>query len=147
MIDNPKFKNMKSSKWLSTQWILSVLFVMGTTCGFAQNTITWKGGTPGMKNDWYCPQNWSSTSLPDEFSDVIIPDVSSSTFAPPYIKSGKIEINSLRLQSNALLTIDDHASLSVISYIEGFTSFKVNGGGQLILKEHQQATMIRLVAL
>ncbi|MBL0008582.1 MAG: hypothetical protein IPP25_15760 [Saprospiraceae bacterium] len=80
---------MKPSKLPGTQWILSVLFTLSTVYGFSQRAITWKGGTPGMQNEWSCPQNWSSTSLPNEFSDVIIPDVSSSTFAPPLYQGGQ----------------------------------------------------------
>jgi hypothetical protein len=137
---------MKLSKLPVTQWILAILFTMSTVCSFAQQRITWKGGTPGMENEWYCPQNWSSTSLPDEFSDVIIPDVSSSTFAPPCINEGQIEINSLRLLSNASVTIADNASLTVISYIEGLDLKKVKGEGQLILKE-DLPSMSRLMTL
>ncbi len=138
---------MKSSKLHGTQWILAILFTLTTVCGFSQRTITWKGGTPGMKNDWFCPQNWSSTSLPDEFSDVIIPDVSSSTIAPPCIKEGKIEINSLMIQSNASITIDVDASLTVISHIEGLDTDKIKGEGQLIRREDITTVMIRSVAV
>lgn len=138
---------MRSSRYSSMQWILAILFAMSTVSGFAQRTITWKGGTPGMTSDWFCPQNWSTASLPDEFSDVIIPDVSSSTFAQPYLKVGDIEINSLRLLSNASLTIVDKASLTVISYIEGNTLDNVKGSGQLILKEQQSPAVARMMAL
>lgn len=138
---------MRSSIYSNMQWIVVILFAMGTVSGFAQRTITWKGGTPGMTCDWFCPQNWSSASLPDEFSDVIIPDVSSSTFAQPYIKDGDIEIHSLRLLSNASLTIVDEASLTVISYIEGHTLDNVKGNGVLILKDPQPPVMARMVAL
>lgn len=138
---------MKPSKLPGTQWILSVLFTLSTVYGFSQRAITWKGGTPGMQNEWFCPQNWSSTSLPNEFSDVIIPDVSSSTFAPPCIKEGNIQINSLRLQSNASLTIADDASLTVISHIEGLDLYKVKGQGELILQENDSPVMTRMVTL
>ncbi len=137
---------MKSTKWLSTHWILAILFALSTVNGFSQRSITWKGGTPGMSTDWYCPQNWSSTSLPDEFSDVIIPDVSSSAFAPPCITVGKIEINSLMLQSNASLTIADDASLTILSHNEGLNWGKIKGEGQLILKE-ELPPMIRLMTI
>ena len=138
---------MKPSKLPGTQWILSVLFTLSTVYGFSQRAITWKGGTPGMQNEWSCPQNWSSTCLPNEFSDVIIPDVSSSTFAPPCIKEGNIQINSLRLHSNAFLTIADGASLTVISHTEGLDSLKVKGQGELILQENDSPVMTRMVTL
>lgn len=138
---------MKSRTIPCTQWILVIFFAMTTVCGFAQRTITWKGGTPGMTNDWFCPQNWSSTSLPDEFSDVIIPDVSSSTFAPPCITEGTVEINSLMLQSNATLSICYNASLIVISHMEGLDHGKVKGEGQLIRKEDLLPMVTRMMAL
>lgn len=138
---------MKSSQIACPQWILAILFTLSTVYGFSQRTITWKGGTPGVENEWTCPQNWSSTSLPNEFSDVIIPDVSSSTFAPPCIKEGNIEINSLMLHTNASLTIADEASLTVITFIEGMDLYKVKGDARLILKANQSPVMARMVTL
>ncbi|HSF88979.1 MAG TPA: hypothetical protein VLA46_06140 [Saprospiraceae bacterium] len=138
---------MKSSKIRGMRLALAILFALGTFIGFSQTTITWKGGTPGMENDWSCPQNWSSASLPNEFSDVIIPDVSSSTFAPPCIKEGSIEINSLRLQSNASLTIAYNASLTVIRFIEGLDLYKVEGQGELILQAGESLVVARMMTL
>jgi hypothetical protein len=138
---------MKISKWISTQWMLTILFSVSTFCGFAQRTITWKGGTPGMVNEWYCPQNLSSTSLPDEFSDVIIPDISASTFAPPCIKDGKIAISSLMLHANAILTIEHEASLIVTNQIEGLHWDKIKGQGQLIRREDLSPVMVRLITV
>ncbi len=138
---------MKTSIWPGTQWILGILFAMSTVTGFAQRTITWKGGTQGMEHEWYCPQNWSSTSMPDEFSDVIIPDVSTSTFSPPCIQKGKIAINSLMLHANAILTIEHEASLIVTNQIEGLHWDKIKGQGQLIRKEDLSPVMVRLMTV
>ena len=99
-----------------------------------------------MKNDWYCPQNWSTTSLPDEFSDVIIPDVSTSTLAFPEIKSGEIEINSLMMHSNTLLMIGEDATLMVTGNIEGLTAAKLPGAGRLLRMESTLSVVTEYMA-
>ncbi len=137
---------MKSSFQTATPWILVLLVILIAGNSYAQRAITWKGGTPGMKNDWFCPQNWSTSSVPDEFSDVIIPDVSTSTFASPVIKSGDVEINSLQILSNAVLTIDKAASVIVTSRVIGLTPGKIKGEGRLILEDHSDQGITRLVA-
>lgn len=137
---------MKSSYLPATQWIVAMLLLLAAGNSQAQRAITWKGGTPGMKNDWFCPQNWSTSSVPDEFSDVIIPDVSTSTFATPVIKSGDVEINSLEIHSNAILTIDKAASVVVASRITGLTPGKIQGAGRLILEDNSNQGITKLVA-
>jgi len=78
----------------------------------AQKTATWKGGTPGRTSDWECATNWKEGRVPDEFSCVIIPDVSTSTFSYPVI-AGEVEIQSLLCASSARLTVMDNASLII----------------------------------
>ena len=97
---------------LSIATAFALLFGLATTLS-AQNTVVWKGGTPGQENNWNCPKNWSKYKVPDEFSDVVIPDVSSTTHATPVIKSGTFEVNSIQIQSNAQLTIESGARLVV----------------------------------
>ncbi|MBP7240133.1 MAG: hypothetical protein KBA14_07890 [Saprospiraceae bacterium] len=137
---------MKSTNLPKAQWILTLLGILIAFSGFSQKSITWKGGTPGMKNDWYCPQNWSTTSLPDEFSDVIIPDVSTSTLAFPEIKSGEIEINSLMMHSNTLLMIGEDATLMVTGNIEGLTAAKLPGAGRLLRVESTLSVVTEYMA-
>jgi len=137
---------MKSSYLPATQWIVAMLLLLAVGNSHAQRSITWKGGTPGMKNDWFCPQNWSTSSVPDEFSDVIIPDVSTSTFATPVIKSGEVEINSLQILSNGKLTIDKTATVVVINRVTGLTSINIQGEGRLILEDHSNQGFAKLVA-
>ena len=67
----------------------------------AQKTNTWKGGTPGRVNDWYCATNWSNGAVPNEFSNVVIPDVSATAHAAPVLLKGEAEINALLLHSGA----------------------------------------------
>ncbi|MCB9314897.1 MAG: hypothetical protein H6569_02040 [Lewinellaceae bacterium] len=81
----------------------------------AQKTTTWKGGAPGRAQDWNCPKNWSDGRVPDTFSDVVIPDVSTTSFAAPIIKNGAFEVNSLRLLANATLRVERSGQLAVLN--------------------------------
>ena len=123
---------MKSMYLPITRYILAILLFLIAGNGYAQRAITWKGGTPGKNSDWYCPQNWSSTSVPDEFSDVIIPDVSTSSLALPMIQSGQVEVNSITIYSNGGLTISKNARLVVLSYAKGVNARNVKGEGFLL---------------
>jgi hypothetical protein len=99
----------------------------------AQKTIIWKGGTPGQETNWDCPKNWSTYRLPDEFSNVVIPDVSSTTQASPVIRGGMVEVNALRIESRALLTIATDARLVVHDYTEGINAFNLDQKGAMIV--------------
>ncbi|MBI1227074.1 MAG: hypothetical protein GC192_17720 [Bacteroidetes bacterium] len=109
---------MKNFIHSTATWALTALFFLICTNAFSQVTTTWKGGTPGMENDWNCAKNWSNYKVPDAFSNVIIPDVSTTTQATPLIRQGRAEVNTLYLDSNANLTIDESAQL-VIHESEG----------------------------
>lgn len=93
---------------------------------FAQNINTWKGGTPGKENKWDEPRNWSKNQVPDEFSDVIIPDVSTSTFSYPIIEEAIIELNSIMVQSTANLTIESTATLVIYDDPDGLAFNNIN---------------------
>jgi hypothetical protein len=80
---------------------------------FCQITATWQGGTVGKANDWFCPKNWKEGRVPNEFSNVIIPDVSSQNFKSPIIEAGIVEVNDFTLHSNASITIKSKAQLVV----------------------------------
>jgi hypothetical protein len=80
------------------------LFSLISLSAQAQITATWKGGTPGKTTDWNCPTNWEEGRVPNAFSKVVIPDVSTSTFSYPVLKEGTVEIASLQCASNARLT-------------------------------------------
>jgi len=83
---------------------LLALFSLISLSAHAQITATWKGGTPGKTTDWNCPTNWKEGRVPNEFSKVVIPDVSTSTFSYPVIKQGTVEIASIECASDAQLT-------------------------------------------
>lgn len=79
----------------------------------AQKIATWKGGAPGHPTDWNYPANWEEGRVPNEFSWVIIPDVSTSTFSNPVLNGEQVEIWSLQIFSGAKLHIGKSARLIV----------------------------------
>lgn len=113
--------------------LLIVLLTMASTSLMAQNTVTWIGGTPGNETSWDEPKNWSNHHVPNEFSNVYIPDVSTSTFSNPTIKNGVIELNSLQIVSTAKLTINKMAKLIVHGSAEGVFAANVDIKGSFIV--------------
>lgn len=87
-------------------------FLASFTLG-AQKTATWKGGAPGHATDWNYPANWKEGRVPNEFSSVIIPDVSTSTFSNPVLQGEAVEIGSLQIYSGGKLKIGKSARLIV----------------------------------
>jgi hypothetical protein len=115
----------------------------------AQKTNTWKGGTPGRAADWYCSTNWSNGAVPNEFSNVVVPDVSTTTQAPPVLKAGRVEINALVLESGAHLTVGTSAQLTIFDYVEGVSTAsmcrdgKVHFPGELPEKKMSDPYLVR----
>lgn len=118
-----------------------------STTAFAQKSSTWKGGTPGQENNWNCSKNWSTNAVPDDFSNVIIPDVSSATQAMPVIKSGSVEINAISITSNAMLTIEKDAQLIVFEQAEGIEANNLQLKGSLVLPNSRKATTQNILML
>lgn len=112
--------------------IIAVL-TMATSIISAQNTVNWVGGTPGKETAWNEPKNWSDHRVPDEFSDVFIADVSTTTFSFPVIKNGKVELNALNISPDAKLTVNEGAQLIIHDYTEGATDANLDIKGNLFL--------------
>lgn len=91
--------------------LLLAIMLTAASSAFSQKAFTWKGGTPGQENNWNCAKNWVPNEVPNEFADIIIPDVSTTTMASPVVSDGRFEVNSMFLQSTALLTIEANAQL------------------------------------
>lgn len=125
---------MKTYQPFSRQLFVFILFCFMGTIAFSQHENTWIGGTPGMENDWNCAKNWSDFKVPDEFTNVFIPDVSTSTLYYPVIKKGVVEINAFYMKATASLTVLPDARLVVYSEAEGWE--KINGT-VFIVKEHE----------
>ena len=113
--------------------LLIIALTFTTTILMAQNTVTWVGGTPGKESDWNEPKNWSNHKVPNEFSDVFIKDVGTTTFNFPEIKNGLIEINSLQITSSGQLKINESAQLIVYGATEGLVKDNVIIQGSLIV--------------
>ena len=109
---------------------LIIVLTFTATAINAQNTVTWIGGTPGNETTWNEARNWSNHRVPDVFSDVIIPDVSSTTFAYPVIENEWVEINSIFIYPTSRLKIDGDAKL--VTYAE-------SGGLANIVQEDDEA--------
>lgn len=113
--------------------LVALSLALATAGTLAQKINTWKGGTPGRETNWNCPKNWNANAVPDAFSDVVIPDVSTSTHAMPVIRSGRFEANALLVRAGAHLTIETGAMLVVHDRIEGVHAANVRGQGLLRL--------------
>jgi len=91
--------------------VLMLLLCLAQGYSNAQKIATWKGGTPGRNTDWNCPGNWKEGRVPNEFSNVVIPDVSTWTFSYPVIRKGTVEISSLQCAPGAKLTLLGNAKV------------------------------------
>jgi hypothetical protein len=78
----------------------------------AQIQNKWVGGTPGRPTDSDVASNWSLQRVPDEFSDVMIPNTSTTTFSYPSIDKSA-GINSLRIENGAKLVIAETGKLQL----------------------------------
>jgi hypothetical protein len=105
--------------------LLFVLLSFFTVLSFAQNTVTWKGGTPGNENNWYTASNWDKNVVPDQDSYVIIKRLNTGHDAQPLIDE-EVKVACIELQSSALLTVTKKGRLVLdgsFSYSEGFQFF------------------------
>lgn len=101
----------------------------------AQKTVTWKGGAPGRETEWNCPKNWSSGAVPNCFSDVIIPDVSTASNRYPIIREWGQEVNTLVMYSGASLFIQPSGSLNVINHFDRQGGQMIAGTGVLLVED------------
>lgn len=99
--------------------ICTVFLLALSLNAFSQKTVVWKGGAPGQETNWYCPKNWSTQTVPDSFSDVVIPDVSTTTQALPEIRSGRVEVNRLTIAGNTGLSLGESAQMVVLDNTDG----------------------------
>lgn len=99
---------------------------------FAQKPAVWQGGFSGRPDAWDCPKNWREGRVPDESSDVTIPDVCAASLAQPVIRGEAGAINSLRIESGAGLRIEKLGVLAVVEPVEIFGSGRLENVGFLI---------------
>lgn len=96
---------------------------------FAQKTAVWIGGQAGRESDWDCPENWSGNRVPNEFSDVVLPDISSQSRALPVIKTGFVQINSLSVDASTVLLVADGARLLVFGWCQAENPASIRATG------------------
>lgn len=105
----------------------------------AQKTATWKGGAPGKTTEWTYAGNWREGRVPDAFSDVVIPDVSTAGGFLPVIRTDVGGVNSLTVLSDAQLRIEASGALEVFEMLEVLYSGKIQNNGHLIMPVGEQA--------
>ncbi len=105
--------------------LFTAILTILTITIFAQNTVSWLGGTPGRETTWNEARNWSNYQVPDLFSNVLIADVSTTTRSYPLIKNGAIvELNSISIESDAKLCVEEGAQLIINSHAVGLDKNK-----------------------
>ena len=110
---NPYITNNPVIQFTMKKLIILVLAIgIGTTLQ-AQNTIYWKGGTPGEETKWYNPKNWSPNRIPASNDIVVIPNCSSHGCFYPELAETAAPIAHLRVESGAVLTIQKGGYLSI----------------------------------
>ncbi len=90
------------------------LFFLVNLSAEAQRIATWKGGQTGRPRDWNCPTNWKEGRVPNEFSNVFIPDVSTSTFCYPLIDKGLVEVANIEYAPQARVDVRGNARFIVL---------------------------------
>jgi hypothetical protein len=110
---------------------------------FGQTQVIWKGGSPGRETKWECPKNWVGNKLPDEFSNVLIPDIVSGSNSFPELDDADVSINSLRIEGESILKIRPHGTLTVYAWVF-YPNFKSidNQGSLFIFNEHENKSGI-----
>ena len=111
---------------------LSIIFiwVFGSVTLLAQNSIIWKGGTPGKETSWNEPKNWDLNQIPDFNSHVVIKSINSGHQSQPRIDS-RVAVASIEIHSGSTLIIGERGDV----LIDGEYTFSqgiVNYGGKFI---------------
>lgn len=117
---------------------LILLICLETTWVSGQIWTVWKGGTPGKESDWFCDRNWSTSHIPDEFSIVVIPDVSSTSLHYPKIKDGEAMALSLDVKPSSKLIIDKSGRLIVFEHIISNSKNNIANLGTIVLIGEKQ---------
>lgn len=113
--------------------IAAVLFFCfaAQTIASAQKTAIWKGGTPGKVADWTCASNWKEGRVPNEFSDVLIPNVSTANGFQPVVREQVAGVNTLTILPGATLRIESAGALEVFESLEIFADNAIQNHGRL----------------
>ncbi len=123
---------------ISTVLCLLFFFIFEQATLLAQIQAVWQGGTPGRETRWECSKNWKNSKVPDEFSDVLIPDVAAGSLAFPELDDLTVSINSLRIEGSGQFVIGPHAVLTIYNgiFYPSEQSIVIHGA-LFILNEHE----------
>lgn len=126
--------------------ILIATFTLFSIGLFAQQAVIWKGGTTGKEVNWNEARNWSNNKVPNKFSDVVNPDVSTITFAAPIIAGGSVELNSIQILSNGRLRVDSSIKMIIYEFAKGIVFDKEDFAGILVLLDEEDEIYVNLQA-
>lgn len=124
---------MKKPNVQKASFMLLIVCLFFSISVTAQKINTWKGGKTSQPNAWNCAQNWSLNTVPNEFQDVVIPDVSSGFNHYPVIDDEDNTVRSITICTRAQLTIKPSGVLLVTGFEDasGFINL-----GKLIGYDH-----------
>lgn len=119
--------------------IIVCLWLLAPTLLYTQQTITWKGGTPGKETVWNEARNWDQHRLPNENDRVIIKLENNGHFAQPVIK-GKAHVAWTEIYVGSSLYVDKTGTLLVDGEHADSEGISIYGGelvsdGKIILKD------------
>ena len=92
--------------------LLISIFVCSLSIVYSQNTVEWKGGTPGKMSEWNEAGNWSTNRVPNEFSNVLIKSNNNGHDAQPVLDS-KVEVASITLINGAKLIVNSGGEIII----------------------------------
>jgi hypothetical protein len=77
-----------------------------TVTFLVSGVYTWEGSS---STDWHTAANWNPNAVPDQYSEIIIPDTDND----PVISSVNVTVNELTIESGALLTVNSARRLTI----------------------------------
>ncbi len=128
--------------------LIIFLTVFTTFVLAAQNTITWKGGTPGKETAWNEARNWDAHRIPNENDRVVIPTEFNGHFAQPMIE-GEARAAWVEIQAGGSLYVARTGQLTIdgaYTYSEGISIYggKLESDGEIILKDIDQEILAKI---
>lgn len=94
-----------------------IILIVVANFSYAQKSAIWIGGFAGREHDWFCPKNWNTNEIPNEFSSVIIVSQFIKNNAYPIISNNEVSIWSIFMDKQAKLLIAGNAQLIISDYI------------------------------
>ena len=106
---------------MKLKYLFSVLLIMATAPYLMAQTHTWTGN--GGDTNWFIPNNWNAGTVPDNTSDVFIPD----GFVVE-ITNASANANTIELEGSAELIVDNNINIQTALNISLLSRFTVLSG-------------------